>query len=100
MRYLSKNTVHKKVCKGTWIIPCTIGTNQIDHVFISKKRLSAIKDVRSMQGPNCASDLFLVRVKYKQKIIKIQGDRYEKKRDGIKKNWKIQVLQRNVEKKL
>ena len=53
-----------------------------------------------MQGPNCASDLFLVRVKYKQKIIKIQGDRYEKKRDGIKKNWKIQVLQRNVEKKL
>ena len=33
-----------------------------------------------MQGPNCASDHFLVRVKYKQKGMKIQGDKYEKRR--------------------
>jgi hypothetical protein len=77
-----------------------MGTNQIDHVLINKKRLSTIKDVRSMQGPNYASDHFLVRVKYKQKIMRIQGDKYEKRKNGIKKNWKIQVLQRNIEKKL
>jgi len=40
-----------------------MGTNQIDHVLINKNRLSTIKDFRSMQGPKCASDNFLVRVK-------------------------------------
>jgi hypothetical protein len=40
-----------------------MGTNQIDHVSINKKRLSIIKDVRSMQGPNGTSDYFLVRMK-------------------------------------
>jgi hypothetical protein len=57
-----------------------MGTNQMDHVLINKKRLSAIEDVRSVQGPNCTSDHFLVRVKYKQKIMKIQGDKYEKRK--------------------
>ena len=65
-----------------------MGTNQIDHVLINKKRLSTIKDARSMQGPNCDSDHFLVRVKYKQKKMKLQGDKYEKK-----KKWNQEKLE-------
>jgi hypothetical protein len=32
-----------------------------------------------MQGPNCDSDHFLARVKYKQEIMRIQDDKYEKR---------------------
>jgi hypothetical protein len=55
--------------------------NKSDHVLINKRRLSSVKDVISMQGPNCASDYFLVRVKFKQKIMEIQDDKYIKKKE-------------------
>jgi hypothetical protein len=71
---------HKRIHKGTWIIPGTMATNQTHHVLINKRRLSSIKDVWSMQGPNCDSDQFLARVKYKQEIMRIQDDKYEKRK--------------------
>jgi len=76
----------KKVHKGTWIISGTMATNQTHHVLINK-RLSSIKDVWSMQGPNCDSDHFLARMKYKQEIMRIHNDKYEKR-----KKWNQEKL--------
>jgi hypothetical protein len=33
-----------------------------------------------MQGPNCDSHHFLIRVKYKQKIMNTQDNKYEKRK--------------------
>jgi hypothetical protein len=65
---------------------CTMAKNQTYHVLINK-RLSSIKDVWSMQGPNCDSDHSLARVKYKQEIMRIQDDKYEKR-----KKWNQEKL--------
>jgi len=64
-----------------------MATNQTYHVLTNKRRLSSIKDVWSMQGPNCDSDHFLARVKYKQEIMRIQDDKYEKR-----KKWNQEKL--------
>lgn len=75
-----RKCAHKEICKGTWIVSRTMETNQLDYVLINKRGFSSIKDVRSMQVPNCDSDRFLLRVKYRQKIMKIQDDKYEKRK--------------------
>ena len=61
----------KDIFKGTWRIPGTNQTNQIDHVMISKRWATAIENVRTYRGASSDSDHFLVGVKIKQKIANI-----------------------------
>jgi exonuclease III len=65
---------HKSIHKGTWISPDTLTLNQIDHVLVSNNKRQMIQDVRTLRGPNCDSDHFLVKVIVKQKIIVIKQE--------------------------
>jgi hypothetical protein len=57
-----------------------MATNHTYHVVINKRRISSIKNVRLMREPNCDSVHFLPRVKYKQEIMRIQDDKFEKRK--------------------
>jgi hypothetical protein len=63
---------HKNIHKGTSISPDTLKLNQIDHVLVNNNKKQMIQDVRTLRGPNCDSDHFLVKVVVKQKLILIQ----------------------------
>jgi hypothetical protein len=43
--------------------------NQIDHVLVNKTKRAMIQDVRTMRGPKCDSDHFLMKIKVKQRLI-------------------------------
>jgi len=60
---------HKNIHKGTWISPDTLTLNQIDHVLVSNNKKQMIQEARTLRGPNCDSDHFLVKVTVKQKLI-------------------------------
>jgi hypothetical protein len=80
---------HTKIRKGTWISPPTNDVNQIDHVLVNRRRMDIITNVRSMRGPDCDSDHFLVRIR----CIKIMDmyKRYSiiKERNGTGRSWKM-----------
>ena len=51
---------HKITQKTTWISPNHKYENQIDHVLITKKRQSLIRDVKTLREPDVDSDHFMV----------------------------------------
>jgi exonuclease III len=58
----------KDIHKGTWKIPGTNDTNQIDHILMSKRWATDIENIRTYRGANSDSDHFLVGARLKQKI--------------------------------
>jgi len=60
---------HKKVHKGIWIFPDNFTLNKIGLVLVNKIKEKLIQDVRTLGGPKCDSDYFLVKVIIKQKLI-------------------------------
>jgi exonuclease III len=58
----------KDICKGTWKIPGTNDTNQIDHILMSKRWATDIENIRTYRGASSGSDHFLVGARLKQKI--------------------------------
>jgi len=88
-RMMIKSTCfpHKDIHKGTWKMPGTNLVNQIDHVVVSSKQFSAIMDVKTMRGPNCYTDHYLVHAIIRQRLANIQKDK------GIKrKRWNTENL--------
>jgi len=71
---------HKNTHKGTWISPDTLTLNQIDHVLVSNNKKQMVQDGRTLRGPNCDSDHFLVKVIVKQKLITTQKEIVKKLR--------------------
>jgi hypothetical protein len=72
MKIISTYHQHKRIHTGTWTSPDGTIVNQIDHVLVDAKKKSVIEDVRTMRGPNCDSDHFLVKTIIKQKLIRTQ----------------------------
>jgi hypothetical protein len=54
---------HKNIHKQTWISPCGLIRNQIDHILVDNRIKSCVKDIRSMRGSSAMSDHFLVKAK-------------------------------------
>jgi len=54
---------HKKIHKQTWISPCGLVKNQIDHMLVDNRIKSCVNDIRSMRGSSAMSDHFLVKAK-------------------------------------
>jgi endonuclease/exonuclease/phosphatase family metal-dependent hydrolase len=79
---------HRRIHKGTWKVPGKDICNQIDHVLINKRRAAMITDVRTLRGPNCDSDHYLVRTKIRQRISKVNEGIYTRSR-----KWDVTKLQ-------
>jgi hypothetical protein len=47
---------HCNIHKHTWTSPVGVTHNQIDHVFIDKRRHSNILDVQAFRGADCDTD--------------------------------------------
>jgi hypothetical protein len=65
MFLISTNFQHRKIHTGMWSSPDDHTLNQIDHVMVSKGKVTLIHDVRSKRGYTCDSDHFLVQIKIK-----------------------------------
>ena len=72
IKIISTYYQHKRTHTGTWTSPDGTISKQIDHVLVDAKKKSIIEDVRTMRGPNCDSDHFLVKTIIKQKLIRTQ----------------------------
>jgi hypothetical protein len=73
---------HKRIHTGTWTSPDGQTVNQTDHVLVDKTKRGMIQDVRTMRGPKCDSDHFLLEIKVKQRLIISQM----KKKEQIRRN--------------
>jgi hypothetical protein len=71
---------HKRIHIGTWTSPDGQTVNQIDHVLVNKTKRGMIQDVRTMRGPKCDSDNFLLKIKVKQRLIISQMKKKEQTR--------------------
>ncbi|KAK9719483.1 hypothetical protein QE152_g22636 [Popillia japonica] len=85
LKIMSTYFQRKEIHKGTWMIPGTMETNQIDHVLIQTEKSRLISNVRTYRGADTNSDHFLVGIKMK---LPKTGISRKKKKYEIKYNIK------------
>ena len=61
---------HPKWHKVTWVSPDQNTYTQIDHVLITRRKQSSVKDVRTYRGAYADSDHYMVTATIRQKIKK------------------------------
>ena len=66
---MSTQFEHKTIHKGTWISPDLTTVNQIDHILTNTNKKKTVQNERTLRGPNCDSDHFLVKTIIKQRLI-------------------------------
>lgn len=59
---------HRNIHKETWMSPDGVTRNQIDHILISKKHRTTLKDVKTRRGADCGSDHHMVTATLKMKL--------------------------------
>jgi len=90
---------HKNIHKQTWISPCGLVRNQIDHMLVDNRIKSCVKDIRSMRGSSAMSDHFLVKAKIKLRIStkwKKKNKHKEKINKDILKTITAKVYQEKI----
>ncbi|XP_039285400.1 uncharacterized protein LOC120351606 [Nilaparvata lugens] len=86
---------HKRIHLGAWKAPGTEIVNQIDHVLVSTRHASGVLDVRTMRGPNCDSDHFMVRAVIRFRLANIC------KENGVKRcKWDVSKLRMDRERQI
>jgi len=59
---------YKDIHKETWYTVDGRIVNQIDHVLISKRFISAITDIRALRGPDIGSNNNLLKINFRVKL--------------------------------
>jgi endonuclease/exonuclease/phosphatase family metal-dependent hydrolase len=78
---------HKNIHKGTWHGSATGIVSQIDHVLIARRHASSMIDVKSLRGPNCDTDHYLVFARLRERLSVVQNSK------GVKKSmWNVENL--------
>lgn len=78
MRIMSTYFTRKDTYKGTWLIPGSKETNQIDHILIDEKYANLVTNIRSYRGADANSDHFLIIAKIRKIKLKRQNKNYIK----------------------
>jgi endonuclease/exonuclease/phosphatase family metal-dependent hydrolase len=104
MTIMSTQFQHKTIHKGTWISPELTTVNQIDHILINTNKKKTVQDVRTLRGPNCDSDHFLVKTIIKQRLIPTPRRNIENRKnwnmDNIRNPLKLRHYRQKIHEKL
>jgi hypothetical protein len=87
---------HKNIHKDTWYSADGRTVNQIDHVLISNRFISAIRDIRALRGPDIGSDHNFLKIIFKVRLGVKTGNKYNEKRKMVSLfknlNWKKEYV--------
>jgi hypothetical protein len=77
---------HRNIHKYTWTSP-EIKHNQVDHIFIDRRRHSSILNVRCFRGADCDTDQYLVVEKLRERLAvsKRAAQKIDTERFNLKK---------------